>query len=67
MHSSAEASKYFRGPELFERYEAQRLILLQTSNADWLPYIHGETNMTDQQNQTTKLTSDEEPTAAKSS
>ena len=32
-----------------------------------LPYIHGETNKTDQQNQTAKLTSDAEPTAAKSS
>ena len=53
--------------ELFERYEAERLKFLQTINADWLPYIHGETNITDQQNQTTQLTSDAEPTAAKSS
>ena len=53
--------------ELFERYEVERLKFLQTLNADWLPYIHGETNMTDQQNQTAQLTSDAEPTAAKSS
>ena len=36
-------------------------------NAEWLPYIHGETNMTDQQNQTVQLTSDAEPIAAKNS
>ena len=52
-------------PELFERYEAARLNFLQTLNADSLPYIHGETNVTDQQNQTVQLTSDAEPTAAK--
>ena len=56
-----------RDPELFERYEAERLNFLQTLNADWLPYIHGETNMTDQQNRTVQLTSDAEPTAAKNS
>ena len=56
-----------RDPELFERYEAQQLYLLQTLIADWLPYIHGETSKTDQQNQTAKMTSDAEPTAAKSS
>ena len=53
--------------ELFERYEAEQLNFLQTLNAEWLPYIHGETNMTDQQNQTAQLTSDAEPTANKSS
>ena len=52
-------------PELFERYEAARINFLQTLNAEWLPYIHGETNMTDQQNQTVQLTSDAEPPAAK--
>ena len=56
-----------RDSELFERDETQRLNFLQTLNADWLPYTHGETNMTDQQNQITQLTSDAEPTAAKSS
>ena len=56
-----------RDPELFERYEAERLNFLQKLNADWLPYIHGETNMTDQQKQTVQLTSDAEPTAAKNS
>ena len=56
-----------RDPELFERYEEQRLNFLQTLNADWLPYIHGERNMTDQQNQTVQLTSDAEPTVAKNS
>ena len=54
-----------RDPELFNRYEAERLNFLQTLNADWLPYIHGETNMTDQQNQTAQLISDAEPNAAK--
>ena len=52
---------------MFERYEAERLNFLQTLNTDWLPYIHEETNMTDQQNQTVQLTSDAEPTAAKNS
>ena len=56
-----------RDPELFERYEEQRINFLQTLNADWLPYIHGETNMTDQQMQTVQLTSDAEPTTAKNS
>ena len=54
-----------RDPEMFDRYEAKQLNFLQTLNADWLPYIHGETNMKDQQNQTVQLTSDAEPTAAK--
>ena len=54
-----------RDPELFERYEAERLNFLQTLNADWLPFIHGEANMRDKQNQTVQLTSDAEPTAAK--
>ena len=52
---------------MFERYEEQRINFLQTLNADGLPYIHGETKLTDQQNQTAQLTSDAEPTAAKSS
>ena len=56
-----------RDPELFEGYEAERLNFLQKLNADWFPYIHGETNMTDQQMQTVQLTSDAEPTAAKNS
>ena len=56
-----------RDLELFDRYEVERLNFLQTLNAEWLPYIHGETNMTDQQNQTVQLTSDAEPTAAKNS
>ena len=56
-----------RDPKLFERYEAERLNFFQKLNADWLPYIHGETNMTDQQMQTVQLTSDAEPTAAKNS
>ena len=56
-----------RDPELFEGYEAERLNFSQKLNAEWLPYIHGETNMTDQQNQTVQLTSDAEPTAAKNS
>ena len=58
---------FFRDSELFERYKEQRINFLQTLNADWLPYIHGETNMTDQQMQTVQLTSHAEPTAAKSS
>ena len=62
---SRKRANTLRDPELFERYEAERLNFLQTLNAEWLPYIHGETNMTDQQNQTVQLTSDAEPTAAK--
>ena len=65
MHSFSEAATTLRDPELFERYEAERLNFLQTLNAEWSPYIHGETNMTDQQNQTVQLTSDAEPTVAK--
>ena len=60
-------ANFLRDSELFERYEAERLNFLQKLNADWLPYIHGETNMTDRQNQTAQLTSVAEPTAAKSS
>ena len=56
-----------RDPEFFERYEAERLRSLQTINADWLPYIYGETNMTDHQNQTAQLASEAELTAAKTS
>ena len=56
-----------RDPEMFERYEAEQLNFLQTLNADWLPYIHAETNMTDQRNQTSQLTCEAEPTAAKTS
>ena len=62
---SRKRATTLRDPELFERYEAERLNFLQTLNAEWLPYIHGETIMTDQQNQTVQLTSDAEPTAAK--
>ena len=54
-------------PELFEGYEAERINFLQKLNDYWLPYIHGETNMTDQQMQTVQLTSDAVPTAAKNS
>ena len=39
----------------------------QYLNAEWLPYIHGETNLTDQQSQTVQLTSDAEPSTAKNS
>ena len=52
-----------RDPELCERHKVERL----NFNAGWLPYVHGETNMTDQQNQTARLTSDAEPTAVKTS
>ena len=51
--------------ELFERHEAERMKFLKTINAVWLPYIHGETNMTDQQNETAQLTGDAESTSAK--
>ena len=56
-----------RDAESFEFQEAERFHFLQTLNADCLPYIHGETNMTDQQNQTVQLKSDAEPTAANTS
>ena len=62
---SRKRATTLRDPELFERYEAERLNFLQTLNAEWLPYIQGETNMTDQQNQTVQLTSDAELIAAK--
>ena len=62
---SRKRANTLRDPELFDRYEAERLNLLQTLNAESLPYNHGETNMTDQVNQTVQLTSHAEPTAAK--
>ena len=64
---SRKRATILRDPEMFERYEAERLNFLQTLNAEWLPYIHGETNMTDQQNRTAQLTSDAKPTATKNS
>ena len=64
---SRKRATTLRDTELLERYEAERINFLQTLNAEWLPYIHGETNMTDQQKQTVQLTSDAEPTAAKNS
>ena len=64
MHSTSDILRY---PELFECQEAERLNFLQTINADWLPYINGETNKRDQQNQTAQLTNDAEPTATKTS
>ena len=56
-----------RAPEWFKRHEAERLHFLQTLNTDWLPDIHQETHMTDQQNQSVQLASDAKPTAANTS
>ena len=47
--------------ELFERYEADRLNFLQTLNANWLSYIHGERIMPNQQTHSTVSASEAEP------
>ena len=64
MNKKAET---LRDPDIFLRRKIETEKYFQYLNAEWLPYIHGETNMTDPQNQTVQLTSDAEPTAAKNS
>ena len=54
-----------RDPDIPLKRKVEKEKYLQYLNAEWLPYIHGETNITDQQNQTVQPTSDAEPTAAK--
>ena len=56
-------ANFLRDSELFERYEAERLNFLQKLNADWLPYIHGETNISSQQSQSTLHAHEEQPPA----
>ena len=56
-----------RDPDISVKRKDETEKYFQYLNAEWLPYIHGETNMTDQQNKTLQLTSDAEPTAAKNS
>ena len=56
-----------RDPDIFLKRKVEIEKYFQYLNAEWLSYIHGETNMTDQQNQTVQLTSDAEPTASKNS
>ena len=46
---------------MFERYEAEQLSFLQTLNANWLPYIHGEKIMPNQQSHSTASASEAEP------
>ena len=58
-------ANFLRDSELFEHYEAERLNFLQNLNADWLPYIHGETNMSSQQSQSTLHANEEQPPANK--
>ena len=54
-----------RDPDISLKRKVETEKYFQYLNAEWLPYIHGETNLTDQQNHTVQLTSDAEPTAAK--
>ena len=56
-----------RDPDISLKRKVETEKYFQYLNAEWLSYIHGETNMTDQQNQTVQLTSDAEPTAANNS
>ena len=56
-----------RDPDISLKRKVKTEKNFQYLNAEWLPYIHGETNMTDQQNQTVQSTSDAEPTATKNS
>ena len=56
-----------RDPYICLKRKVETEKYIQYLNAEWLPYIYGETNMTDQQNQTVQLTSDAEPTAAMNS
>ena len=56
-------ANFLRDSELFDCYEAERLNFLQKLNADWLPYIHGETNMSNQQSQSTLHANEEQPPA----
>ena len=53
-----------RDPDISLKRKVETEKCFQYLNAEWLPYIHGETNMTVQQNQNVQLTSDAEPTAA---
>ena len=39
-----------RDPDISLKRKVETEKYLQYLNAEWLPYIHGETNMTDQQN-----------------
>ena len=42
----------FNNLELYRRHKIQRREFFINLEADWLPYIHGQTSMADQQNQT---------------
>ena len=64
MNKKAET---LRDPDICLKRKVKTEKYFQYLNAEWLPYIHGETNMTDKQNQTAQLTSGAEPTAAKTS
>ena len=64
MNKKAET---LRDPDISLKRKVEIEKYFQYLNAEWLPYIHGKTNMTYQQNQTVQLTSDAEPTAAKNS
>ena len=56
-----------RDPDISLKRKVETEKYFQYLNAEWIPYIHGETNKKDKQNQTVQLTSDAEPTAAKNS
>ena len=56
-----------RDPDISLKRKIETGKYFQYLNAQWLPYIHGETNVTDQQNRTVQLKSNAVPTAAKNS
>ena len=62
-----KTAETLRDPDSSLKRKLETEKYFQYLNADRLPYFIGETNMTDQQNQTAQLTSDAELTAAKSS
>ena len=46
---------------MFGRYKAEQLNFLQKLNADWLPYIHGQKIMSNQQSHSTVSESESNP------
>ena len=53
-------AEILRDPDISLKRKVETEKYFQYLTAEWLPYIYGETNMTDQQNQTVQLTSDAE-------
>ena len=52
-----------RDPDISLKRKLEREKYFQYLNAEWLPYIHGETNMSSQQSQSTLHANEEQPPA----